>query len=181
MDRLIFDRTRTDVEEALGNPNSSQMLKGTYNYIDINRVEEWCKYIYEELEKYGFKEELVIKINWSILDFPTRIEIDRIRTNIYKLKDYCYSLLSEEIAYNNTLDYQQANILEKVLFDINEHFKNLTIIKNIKYGIGTNLIQNKYITSKVDTETLGENYIINMNINIGATLIKNKYIEMKGA
>lgn len=46
-------------------------------------------------------------------DYPTRTQIDRIRHNIDKLKEFCYGIITDSIIYNNTMNYEQANILEK--------------------------------------------------------------------
>ena len=89
MDNLIYDRTLDDVETALINAGSRINLKGSYNYTDLNRVENWCKYIEEILKKYGFSQNLEIKTNWFLTDYPTRKEIDRIRSNIDTLKEFC--------------------------------------------------------------------------------------------
>ena len=180
MNNLIFDRTRMDVENALANTSSSEFQKGTYNYTDLNRVESWCKYLKEKFEIYGFNEELQIKTNWSLTNYPTRSEIDRIRENIEELKEFCYALLTEEIIYNNTLDYEQANTLEKILYDIDKYIKSITVEENLKYNIGIATIQNKYITTKVDTETDGSKHIQNLSVKTGIFLIRKKYVTMKG-
>ena len=87
MDNLIFDRLKTDVENALNNPSSTEFLKGSYNYTDLNRVEQWCEYIQNLLNDYGKGISLEIKTNWNLRDYPTRVQIDRIRGNIEYLKD----------------------------------------------------------------------------------------------
>ena len=150
MDKLIYDRTRRDVENALDNTNSSEFQKGAYNYTDLNRVEAWCEYIQEKLKEYGVEKQLEIKTNWSLKDYPTRLQIDRIRNNIKTLKEACFALLTEDIIYNNVLDYNQSNILEKILFDIDNYMKKMKIIIEMQYNIATTLVQQKYITIKVE-------------------------------
>lgn len=148
MDNLIYDRTLRDIEEALNNSNSSNYLKGNYNYTDLNRVEQWCQYLMNILSYYGFTETLVIKNNWNLKDYPTRAQIDRIRHNIDKLKDFCYGIITETIVYNNTMNYEQANKLEKILYDIDKYFKEMNVILNMQYNFGVTIINKKYIILK---------------------------------
>lgn len=146
MDNLIFDRTSNDVREALNNAKSEENLKGAYNYTDLNRVESWCEYLQNVLGEYGFDEELEIKKNWSLTDYPTLSQVNRIRGNIDILKTFCSSLLTESIVYNNTMTYEQANIIEKILYDIDLHINEMTKMLNVNYGVGFFLIKNKYIS-----------------------------------
>lgn len=148
MDNLIFDRLKTDVENALNNPSSAEFLKGAYNYTDLNRVETWCKYIQELLNDYGKNIDLEIKTDWNLRDYPTRIQIDRIRGNIDYLKDLFQELQTETIEYVNTLDYEKANVLEKIIYDVHEYIKEMTRTLELQYNFGTTLIKKKYITLK---------------------------------
>lgn len=158
MDDLIYDRTLEDVKTALSNVDSSVNLKGSYNYTDLNRVENWCKYIEEILMKYGFSQNLEIKTNWSLTDYPTRKEVDRIRQNIESLKEFCYAIQTEVITYNNTLNYEQANIIEKILYDIYEYIKSQSKKLNIQYNFGFTLIREKFIDLIVNTDTIDYSY-----------------------
>lgn len=155
MEELIFDRTLLDVEIALENQDATQFQKGAYNYNDLNRVESWCEYLAEKLGEYGFIQELVVKTDWSMTDYPTREEIDRIRKNIDTLKGFCYVLQTREMIYNNTLDYEQANTLEKILFDISKYLENITRKLNLDYQVATVLVTKKYIS--LSAEEGGEN------------------------
>ena len=152
MDDLIFDRTSNDVREALNNPKSKENLKGAYNYADLNRVESWCEYLQNVLSEYGFDEELEIKKNWSVTDYPTLSQVNRIRENIDVLKEFCSSLITETIVYNNTMTYEQANIIEKILYDIDLHINEMTKMLNVNYGVGFFSIKNKYITIEAKEE-----------------------------
>lgn len=148
MDNLIFDRLKTDVENALNNPSSVEFLKGAYNYTDLNRVEQWCEYIQNLLNDYGKNIDLKIKTNWNLRDYPTRTQIDRIRGNIDYLKDMFKELQTETIEYVNTLDFEKANILEKIIYDVHEYIKEMTRTLELQYNFGTTLIKKKYITLK---------------------------------
>ena len=148
MDNLIFDRLKTDVENALNNPSSTEFLKGSYNYTDLNRVEQWCEYIQNLLNDYGKGISLEIKTNWNLRDYPTRVQIDRIRGNIEYLKDMFQDLKTETSEYVNTLDYEKANALEKIVYDVHEYIKEMTRTLELQYNFGATLIRKKYIALK---------------------------------
>lgn len=179
MEDLIYNRLLSDVSTALNNPNNSNSLKGAYNYTDLNRVEKWCEYLYNLFLKYGFKKNLNIKTNWEMTDFPTRTQIDRIRKNIDTLKSFCSSISTETIIYDNTLNYEQANILEKILYDINEYFLNLQRQIFLSYNFGTTLIHDKFINLTVDTETTTEDHALTLNTGVGLALVRQEYIILK--
>ena len=138
MKTLIIDRTQYDVDLIKLDPQNNN-TKGAYNFTDLNRLEEWCSYLqkkfndngyklnlnlklkyytYEELKKFKYsdlKEMLFIELkhgNWGMTDIPTLSEINRIRDNIHTLT----------IVKNNTMNYNQANILEQILFELDELF-----------------------------------------------------------
>lgn len=179
MEDLIFNRLLSDVSTALNNPDNSNSLKGAYNYTDLNRVEKWCEYLYTLFLKYGFNKSLNIKTDWNMTDFPTRTQIDRIRRNIETLKSFCTSILTETIIYNNTLNYEQANVLEKVLYDIYQYYLNLQRQIFLPYNFGTTLIHNKFVNLTVDTETTTEEHKLSLNTGVGLALVRQEYIILK--
>ncbi len=89
MIKLIYDRTLEDVEYAMLHPDSEKHLKGAYNYTDLNRIENNCKYIMElRNEKQVFSPvDLVIKTNWKVTDIPHINDFNRIRNNIIALME----------------------------------------------------------------------------------------------
>ncbi len=178
MDDLIYDRSASDVETALNNPGSSTHLKGSYNYIDLNRIESWCEYLQNILVKYGFSETLVIKTNWNMKDYPTRKHIDRIRSNIDTLKEFCYALTTETIIYNNTMNYEQANVLEKILYDINNYIEEISIILDLPYKFGAMLIRDSYIKLPMNMDVIIDKNEVPMNYNIGIIPVHRKYIHL---
>lgn len=115
----IFDRTRVDVDLAKLVP-TSENSKGTYNYTDLNRIENNCEYVKELLNNSGFfpiQIEIETKTNWNVSDIPNIEEINRIRQNILTLKNGMnLGREYEEIEFSNTMDYIKANILEKDLY-----------------------------------------------------------------
>ncbi len=128
MNNLIFDRTFEDAEYALANPNSTEHLKGAYNYTDLNRVESNCEYIMNlvnDVDILPTQINLEIKTNWNVKDIPTIDDINRIRQNIKDLLETLNIINFEEIEFAPTMNYEKANVLEKNLYLIKEYLSNL--------------------------------------------------------
>ena len=85
--------------------------------------------MYNELKSFKYsslKEMLFIELNrgnWGMTDIPTLSEINRIRDNIQTLKNNLMTRSTLTIVKNNTMNYNQANILEQILFELDELFK----------------------------------------------------------
>lgn len=149
MKTLITDRTELDVIEAKKNPSATDYKKGNYNFTDLNRLEEWCSYLQKKFNDNGYKLNLNLKLkyytynelknfkysslkemlfielnrgNWGMTDIPTLSEINRIRDNIQTLKNNLMTRSTLTIVKNNTMNYNQANILEQILFELDELF-----------------------------------------------------------
>lgn len=150
MKALITDRVELDVIEAKKNPSATDYKKGNYNFTDLNRLEEWCSYLQKKFNDNGYKLNLNLKLkyytynelksfkysslkemlfielnrgNWGMTDIPTLSEINRIRDNIQILKNNLMTRSTLTIVKNNTMNYNQANILEQILFELDELFK----------------------------------------------------------
>lgn len=109
LDNLIFDRITKDVVE--GNK------KGYYNFNDLNRIENWCRYLSDYLNKYNYTNSIITKTNWAMSDLPYNTELERIRKNIQVLKNIYFSI--SEIPENlNFMTIDKANIIEKILDEI---------------------------------------------------------------
>ena len=180
MDKLIFDRLSSDVDNALNNPKDSSFLKGAYNYTDLNRVEQWCEYLKNRFKRYGFNQELILKKDWNLRDYPTRTQIDRIRNNLDVLKDFCYALLTETIIYDNTIDYKKANVFEKILYDIDEHLNIFTRKVNLQYRIGAIVTRQKNTFLTINTDVWVKKKDINLNYNFAIMQVNRKYVTLKG-
>lgn len=116
MDNLIFDRTQFDI--------INKTSKGYYNYTDLNRVETWCGYLAEILNHYNYHANITTKKDWTMLNFPTESEMERIRQNVNILKQAYFSFT--EIPEN--LDYmtlQKANDIERILYEIDKILKHM--------------------------------------------------------
>lgn len=109
MDNLIFDRTQEDV--------TNKTEKGYYNTSDLNRVESWCRYLADELNRVGYNITITTKTDWASTDLRTASQMERIRTNIRALMTgYHYITTIEANAEN--FDYIKANNWEKILDEI---------------------------------------------------------------
>lgn len=175
MEDLIYDRTESDVEIALYYPNSTKFLKGAYNYTDLNRVETWGKYIQECLIPYGFNNELVWKLDWNIRDYPTRTQIDRIRNNIITERDFLD--LKNNIEINNTLNYEQANELEKIFQDILDYFDENFYTNYSNNSLGAVTAINEYF--KIRGKDVKDNFIVNTSLFIGFFVAMNEFFKIQ--
>lgn len=124
MDELIYDRTQSDVDYAINNPQSSSFLKGAYNYVDLNRIENWCAYIAEQLNSYNYSVSIETKTDWLMSDFPTKTQMKRIRDNVERLKN-AFTAITEVPSNMDKMTYKKANDLERVLYEINKFIANM--------------------------------------------------------
>lgn len=109
MNRLIFDRTIQDVDNAT--------LKGQYNASDLNRVESWCEYLRDQLNAMGYPITFTTKTNWTQSDMRTASEMERIRANIKKIMQGFYYLTNIE-TNAEYFNYIKANNWEEILYEI---------------------------------------------------------------
>lgn len=123
MEQLIYDRTQEDVEYASKHPESTEFLKGAYNYTDLNRVETKVKELNELLNKYNYIASIpTIKLDWSKTDFFTKADSIRYLDNINKIRQAYVvkdTTPATPVTLNN-LNYAKANDIEKILADIED-------------------------------------------------------------
>lgn len=114
-EELIIDRTLQDVNQ--------NRTKGNYNASDLNRIETWMEYLKELLNEYGYYVTFITKTDWEIgIGKPNMTsEINRIKTNLQKLKDAYFVMQSTpEVPSTDRLsiNYVEANDIEKIMVDI---------------------------------------------------------------
>lgn len=114
----VYDRTQADVDLIKLDP-TNENNKGTYNYTDLNRIENNCEYVMNLLNDsrlFYYPITIQTKTDWCVKDIPHIEEINRIRENIITLKNGM-NLGGEykEIEFSKAMDYIKANILEKDL------------------------------------------------------------------
>lgn len=157
IDELIFDRTQADISKLESIQNQARLngfdalsdadktywlgtiVKGAYNYTDINRVEDAVDYMADELiavrlalkayaEALGVAWDIVfeppynsddyadiVTYVWTDTDVPTKTDLERHLNNV--------KLLREALEYDtpklpdsmSNLDYNGANAIEKAL------------------------------------------------------------------
>lgn len=118
MENLIFDRTQNDLDQGT--------TKGYYNYTDLNRVESWCEYLAILLTSYSYPVSISIKKDWTMTDLPNVNDMERIRSNVDKIKIafHAYTEIPENLDY---MTIEKANSIEKILVEID------TLISNMVY------------------------------------------------
>lgn len=137
-DVLVYDRTQylidmvrrgeTDPNQYFAATNATVYATGDgtpvvfvfnlssawYNAEDLNRIEDWTKWLADMLDYYGYHPDVTFRDGlWQDDDLPTRSDIDRIRSNVDALQTGFASLPDwREIVYNNTMGWEQANAIE---------------------------------------------------------------------
>ena len=95
----------------------TKLGSGYYNASDLNRVEEWCRYLADELNLAGYNITITTKTDWTTLDLRTASGMDRIRSNILAIMQGFHYITSINSS-TNQWDYEKANNWEKILFEI---------------------------------------------------------------
>ena len=146
MDKLIYDRAESDVKNKTD--------KGYHNISDLNRVEEWCRYLADLLTSYNYRVDIATKTNWQLTDMRTVAEMERIRKNIETLrKTYCNIPRNLLVPSNlSPINITKANDIEKVLWSIDIIFSSMEN-NFIKSGVSRSgqkrFWQQRFIRSKM--------------------------------
>lgn len=152
IDTLITDRTQNDVdrikdlkEKMLKNGGISALtveeqaeyfnsvVKGSYNYTDLNRVSDACAYIYNLLIQMGYiiSNYQTLKNDWVLTDIPTLTEMNKYITTLTALKQTLSA--SQQIPDTmRFLDFNGANNIEKLLVELNDIYDLL--LKSMFYS-----------------------------------------------
>lgn len=108
IDTLIFDRTQSDI--------TNDTDKAYIDYKDLNRVEEAVEYLSNKLNEYNYFNKVKTK-EWKIDEFRKQKECERIKENYKILKEsFLYKFDIPEFDWETI---EEANDIEKILFDIN--------------------------------------------------------------
>lgn len=129
MKPLIFDRTNQDIID--------RTPKGYFNVEDINRIEEWSRYIADLLNSYGYEINISTKTDWEISDFLNISQMERVRSNVKKIRDVYYSLETTPTIPTtlNKFNYIKANEIERILYDI-ENAVAYSKLYFVRSGVG---------------------------------------------
>ena len=110
--KLVTDRTEMDA--LLGNE------KGTYGYLDLNRVESCVAMISDLFSEMGISAELPTKTNWgipgqfSVADWPVETQMERYLRNIALIRTEMAISIPVPISMDK-LTWISANNIEKIL------------------------------------------------------------------
>lgn len=113
-------------------------LRGTYYFKDLNRVESACKDVMNRLKNYGYYVNIETKTDWNNEDILSIEQFNRIKDNLNELKQSYYVLSNTPIITTGkkTINYRDANDIEKILFDIDYLIKSME--RNIiRCGVAT--------------------------------------------
>lgn len=110
----VFDRTLENVNRVVGN---IQDTKGALSFEMLNRIENNCSYLSNLLDKYGYRAIVNVKLDWTRADYPTTVEMERIRQNVIILQNAYHSYTSVPLSLSH-IDYIKANEIERILYEI---------------------------------------------------------------
>lgn len=117
-DNLIYDRTIQDIK--------NRTAKGYYNFNDLNRIELWCVYIAEILNRYSYHITVNTKTNWTRKDFLNVTHLARIKSNVMALKNnYITYTYTPNVSGTGNMTFDEANKIEKILKDLDEILINM--------------------------------------------------------
>ena len=151
---LVFDRTQEDVDRVielvakLANETITekekeeylQGLKGAYNTKDRIRVQNEVQRLSNVLNTLGFTNKVNI-LNWNNIYFPTKKDDNIYIDNINVLKTTYGVYIDTPSTPNTYFPFQNANNIEKILFDINNLIvENYTNKKHMKFKMGVNVL-----------------------------------------
>lgn len=160
-------------------------LKGTYYFKDLNRVESACEDIMNRLKNNAYYVNIQTKIDWNNEDILSIEELNRIKNNLETLKNAYYVLKTTPTTdtTKKTINYKDANDMEKILSDINQLI--LSMQRNIiRCGVATSgqkrLWQQRF-RRKRDWDSLEFNTIADFEdwYTIGNISVKKEKIAYK--
>lgn len=120
IDDLIYDRTQADI--------TNKTDKAYISYLDLNRIESAVSYISNLLNTYSYTNITNNKTDWNMRDIRFQIECDRIRNNYIAIKN-AFTVKADTPLIPNNFNWEtieQANAIEKILYDINELIEQMT-------------------------------------------------------
>ena len=142
MNKLIYDRTQADI--------TNKTKKGYYNYWDLNRVEEWCEFLKDELTALNYPPRAstwtATKTNWTQYDMRYASEMQRIKNNITSLM-VGFHYISRIYGNVENFNYTKANNWEQILAEIYGMmlgFENYQVYSGVSRSGQPRIYQNKF-------------------------------------
>lgn len=127
-DKGWVDMTEEERSEWLSETPTSA-TKGMYTYRDLNRVEGVVEILSNRLRILGYLEsDLSVKTDWTYKDAFWRTDMERYLKNISAIRGCLRGKWDTPVAPNITdkFDYDTANVIEKILIDVDEVSTKLT-------------------------------------------------------
>ena len=122
----IYNRTQSDVDYAISQiekGNNITELKGCFNVVDINRIENNVRYIADRLNVLKYTNTIETK-SWDMYGLPNVTEITRLINNVQKIINAYYRPDNAPTLPSTLLTYEQVNALEKNLYMIKHLIDN---------------------------------------------------------
>ena len=94
-------------------------LKGCFNLLDLNRIENDIDFLAEKIESFGYAPNIHGK-QWERGDMPTQNDMSRIIENIRSLISAFYSPDNPPSLPSTMLSYSDINAIEKNLYLIKQ-------------------------------------------------------------
>lgn len=117
--RWVYDRTQSDLEQGTA--------KGHYNASDLNRVGKTMREIALWLKECGYDISISSKTYWKISDIPTQSQMKQYLDDLAALRRTIPLLSSTPEAPSDMdgLTWQEANDIERILYDIDLLLSNM--------------------------------------------------------
>lgn len=140
---LITDRTLADVEswrflrdKGYANMTADERaewdagnMKGSYNASDLNRVGGALNYLRDMLAEAAYLTgaEFTAKENWTSADIPTATDLSHYlgMVNTIRFALARFATTPPTPSDVGSLDYQGANDIERILFDVDQLITNM--------------------------------------------------------
>lgn len=133
LEHLITDRTAHDVDrvrilaaKAWQDMTAEERaewlspMRGSYNYTDLNRVEEAVAYVAGRLQAFGYLSFLPTTRTWSATDILTASDLSKYLGNVSMLRRAIAVWASTPVVPSvNGFGANEANDLEQILVDVN--------------------------------------------------------------
>ena len=118
--------------------NYNHTAQDFWNYSDLNRVEEWTQYLCDRLNTYGYGVKIAPK-TWSIGEYPTPTQLERIRSNINALQDVWFAvpewrelMAAHRPDGRETINAEQVNAQEWDLQQMHDYLQAMVMVFELK-------------------------------------------------
>ena len=138
---MIYNRTNFDVTESKRirneiikngiSPSASEietLERGTVGIETLNRIENKQTELKEKCNKLGYWNVNITNKTWDYTDVFDTTEFDRLINNVAMLRSGFLVFLATPKTPDALYHYQNFNDMEKILFDLDEMSKEITLL-----------------------------------------------------